>query len=92
MQVAPRSRVVLALPLAVFWKELPVSWAWRLDFVLILGFLWINPALVFNLCLPGEGWPWPRITPFWTLTIVSFQCYALLGLFLLGIRREAVKR
>jgi hypothetical protein len=77
--------VLLLLPLAVMWVRLPASglarWAW----IVVVIALFVPPNWVWRVFIPGQ-WPGRIATPLQTLIALSFQCYALLGLFVLQMR------
>jgi hypothetical protein len=76
--------LLLALPLTLLWLWLPSSGLVRWSFVLVAAALWWEPLMLYNALIPG-GHDHGLATPFHTLTVLSFQCYALLGLFVLGM-------
>src|SRR5262249_36917986 len=69
--------VLLALPLAVVWVQLPRSAGARALFIGVVAVLWAAPA-GYWLAHALE-----TITPDLTVTIFSLHLYALLGLFAL---------
>jgi hypothetical protein len=76
--------LLLSLPIATLWALLPPSPSVRGLFLgsLIAMWLWVNP--VHNAFIPGgrtEG----MATSVHTLTILSYQCYALVIFFGLGV-------
>jgi alpha-1,2-mannosyltransferase len=78
--------VILLLPMVLVWAGLPPSGKMRLLLLLIWVALWVLPPVaIFMLLIPG-GHPWGVAGPVHTLTVLSFQCYALVGLFLLGFK------
>jgi hypothetical protein len=73
--------LLLLVPLAVTWVHLPPSWIARAAFLAVVFALGLSPALVWTACGVGG-----RVaTPLDSLGVLSFQCYALLGLFALGL-------
>jgi hypothetical protein len=74
--------LLLIVPLALTWQALPAAdWA-RAVFLVILACLWINPALLWEAFIADtEGLQRGVASPWQTVTLLSFQCYALLGLF-----------
>jgi Glycosyltransferase family 87 len=80
--------LLLLLPVALLWTGLPRTGPARWDFRLILFVLWVTPSLWFHIFLGVDRITWTQATalPWQTLTALSFQTYALLGLFLLGLR------
>jgi hypothetical protein len=86
--------VLLLLPLMLVWLELPPSVMARVFFMAVFVALWLEPRLLYNAFIPG-GYSTGIATPVHTVAILSFQFYALLGLFALGIletRREIADR
>lgn len=85
--------VMLFLPLALVVLHQPPSRLSQTFFLVLMAALWVDPELWFASFIAGgrEGtaWPWQ------TLTALSFQCYALVGLFAFtlwcGYRREDAK-
>jgi hypothetical protein len=73
--------LLLLVPFGVLWVRLPRGPA-RLVFWAALFALWVNFRRVFNLVVPG-GEAVGIIRPAQTLTVMSFQTYALLALFVL---------
>jgi hypothetical protein len=76
--------VLLFVPLSVMWVRLPpygiVRWSW----VVVVVAFFLPPGWVWRVFIPGR-WPDRVATASDTLTALSFQCYALLGLFALQI-------
>ena len=72
--------VLLILPIAIMWVHLaesgPIKWIWAL-FVIAL---FPPQGLIWKHLIPG---PWPHVTaePLHVVTALSYQFYALLGLF-----------
>ena len=79
--------VLLLLPIALLWTSLPTSGPARWDFRLVLFILWMPPSLWWKIFLGPDRITWTHSTalPWQTLTALSFQTYALLGLFALGL-------
>jgi hypothetical protein len=79
--------LLLLLPIALLWTSLPSSGPARWDFRLILFILWMPPSLWWKILLGADRITWTHSTalPWQTLTALSFQTYALLGLFALGL-------
>lgn len=72
--------MLLLAPLAILWGALSRRAGRRAAFYTVLATLWISPWLVFEIAGLGG-----RVaTPFDSLTLLSYQTYALLGLFGLG--------
>jgi hypothetical protein len=76
--------LLLLAPIAVTWVRLPRSDAARIFFTAILIAFWSWPLQIDNLIIPG-GVSTGLARPVHTLTILSYQCYALLALFALGV-------
>jgi hypothetical protein len=76
--------LMLLLPIAVTWVRLPQSDAARILFTAILIAFWSWPLQIDNLLIPG-GVATGLARPVHTFTILSYQCYALLALFALGV-------
>jgi hypothetical protein len=76
--------LLLPLPIATLWALLPPSPPVRGLFLgsLMAMWLWLFP--VYNAFIPG-GRTGGMATPVHTLTILSFQCYALVTFFGLGV-------
>jgi Glycosyltransferase family 87 len=75
--------LVMLLPLATIWLHLPRSPGPRILFVGIVMAFWSLPYAVYDLTIPGGITGIAK--PLHTMTIGSYQCYALLALFVLGI-------
>ncbi len=85
--------LLLVLPFAVLWRVLPATTFNRIALVaaiITLGV--INPKWIWDATIPGDGelaWGEDVVvsvaTPLQTLTVVSYQLYALLTLFVLGL-------
>jgi hypothetical protein len=76
--------LLLLVPIALAWVRLPQSDVARILFVAILVAFWSWPLQIDNLIIPG-GVSKGLATPIHTITILSYQCYALLALFALGV-------
>jgi hypothetical protein len=76
--------LMLLLPLAVIWVQLPPSGAVRWLWFALVGAFFLPPEWVWKVIIPGK-WPWGIVTPVETLTALSWQCYALSGLFVLAL-------
>jgi hypothetical protein len=76
--------LMLLVPIAVTWVRLPQSDAARILFTAILIAFWSWPLQIDNLLIPG-GVATGLARPVHTFTILSYQCYALLALFALGV-------
>jgi hypothetical protein len=81
--------VLLLIPLATVWTQLPRSRLARFLLVMIVVALWCWNYTVFELTIPG-GIVGGVAGPAHTLTIGSYQCYALLALF--GLQLAALRR
>ncbi len=75
--------VLLVLPLALMITLVPMDRLQRGLFLFLLLVLWIDAEIWYPLFIPGgrDG----VATPVQVLTALSFQCYALVGLFLFGL-------
>ena len=72
--------LIQVLPLAMAWTQLPPFRGFRLLLMAIVIAFWAPPYVVFDHIIAG------RIAyPFDTVTIGSYQCYALVALFFLQI-------
>jgi hypothetical protein len=77
--------LLLLLPLAMVWLWLPSTGLVLWLFLSVVVALWLDPLWLWEHFIPG-GYPHGIATPAHTLTVLSFQCYALVGLFALGVR------
>jgi hypothetical protein len=76
---------LLLLPaLALVWVALPPSPGARAFFLVVVSALWVKPTVLWNAFISG-GYAQGVANPVQTLTVLSFQCYALLGLFAFGV-------
>jgi alpha-1,2-mannosyltransferase len=74
--------LLLLLPLTFLWLALPPSTVARGLFLLIVACLWIAPLPLAEALIPEVGDTLYRVArPAQTLTLLSFQCYAVVGLF-----------
>jgi hypothetical protein len=77
--------LILLMPWALAWVSLPASALARGLFLALSAVLWTLPPLVWGIGLsvvPVNHRPtWDTATPWHSLTLLSFHCYALLGLF-----------
>jgi hypothetical protein len=76
--------LLLLIPLAMAWTQLPRSQGFRLLFTCIVIAFWTWPYAVFDNTIPN-GLALGIAHPVHTITIGSYQCYALVALFLLQI-------
>jgi alpha-1,2-mannosyltransferase len=76
--------VLLVFPIALLWMYPPRTERSRWACVLVVLTLFIPPQAVWRILIPG-GWPDGTVSPWQTLTALSFQCYAVLGLFALQL-------
>jgi hypothetical protein len=84
---------LLLLPLTLLWLTLCPSTKGRAPLLVILLFFWLNPVLWWILFIPGtSGVERGVATPLHTLSVLSIQCYALLGLFVLGLQAGGGQR
>jgi hypothetical protein len=72
--------LLLLPPVAILWTRLPSSVLAKGVFMMILVVLGIHPLLLYDTFVPG-GVGHGFASPVCTLTVLSLQCYALLGLF-----------
>ena len=75
--------LLILLPLAQLWIVLSTARRERLVLLLLFICLWASPYAVWTAFIPGRGSPQAPVT---SLVVISFQFFALLGLFVLGIR------
>jgi Glycosyltransferase family 87 len=76
--------LLLLIPIAATWIHLPRSPLPRVVFAATLVALWSPPLIVQHFIVPG-GATRGIAKHYHTLTIMSYQCYALIALFVLGI-------
>lgn len=77
----PHYLLILLVPIAVVWVRLPPTVAARTSFAIILAGFWMAPQRLWSIFkLNGRA-----AMPFEALVLLPYQCYALLGLFALGI-------
>jgi hypothetical protein len=73
--------LLMLVPLAIAWLQLPASRFLRAWFALVAGAFWLGYPLVWTaLDLIGR-----TATPFASLGVLSYQFYALLGFFALAL-------
>ena len=84
--------VLLILPVTLLWappaQAGPRHWV---ALLLVVLALFIRPHTVWGVLIDG-GWPDGTVRAWQTLTVLSFQCYAVLALFLVQfvwIERES---
>jgi hypothetical protein len=78
--------LLLLLPLAVLWPQLPPKRGWRCAWGAILVLLCLNPKLVWDRTIAGPGELLGGVAqPIHAATVLSYQCYTLLALFALGV-------
>jgi hypothetical protein len=85
------SFVLLILPIGIFWADSPAGSMQRRALVFLSVVLLINPALFYPLCRIDNLQPSSRAfcsTPH-VLAVLSVQCYALISLFVIALRRGA---
>jgi hypothetical protein len=75
--------LLLLQPIATLWVCLPRNLVIRGSFLVVLVCLWTWAYPLYQLLIPG-GRENGIATPFHVLTILSFQFYALILLFILG--------
>ncbi|MBI5758942.1 MAG: DUF2029 domain-containing protein [Planctomycetales bacterium] len=83
--------LLLLLPLAQVWRDVSVSGRGRIPFLVIVIVLCLNPVLVWPHFIAG-GRGHGVAQPMHSVTILAMQCYALVGLFVMGMRGAAVCR
>jgi hypothetical protein len=76
--------LLLLVPLAVLWTQLPPGNLARVSFLTIVAMLWIEPVRLYDHLIPG-GHQHGMASPAATLSVLSLHCYALLGLFVLTL-------
>ncbi len=79
--------VLLLLPMAILWRELPPSGLRRSALRVCLVLIWLTP-MAYWYPLTGatiKTWMTMVALPWQTLTALSLPCYALVGLFVLGL-------
>jgi len=76
--------LLMLVPLATVWTQLSQSPGWRILFLAIVAAFWTWPYMVFDATIPG-GITGGIAKPVHTLTIGSYQCYALIALFVLQV-------
>jgi hypothetical protein len=76
--------VLLLIPaLAIVWDRIPAASGPRIALLAVVVAFWIDPLAVYNKFIPGgffDGHAGPGLT----LTLLSYQLYALLTLFVLA--------
>lgn len=73
--------LLLLLPVTLLWLWLPPTGIARVAFMAVFAALFfINPLQLSDAFVPG-GHPRGTAFPIHTLTVLSLQCYALVGLF-----------
>ena len=83
--------LLLLLPLAQVWRDVSVSGRGRISFLVMVIVLCLNPVLVWPYFIAG-GRGLGIAQPVHSVTILAMQCYALVGLFVMGLRGAAVCR
>jgi hypothetical protein len=76
---------MLFLPLVILWAGLPPAGLPRTAYWVLVGFLWLQPLLYWRVLTGATKANWQSLvaTPGQTLTALSIQTYALIGLFVL---------
>jgi hypothetical protein len=87
----PHYALLLFVPLALLWVRLPPRGVGRWVFWAAVLSLWVNLNVVFDLTIPG-GRAAGVVRPAQTLTVLSFQMYAVLALFVLLLREAGKER
>jgi alpha-1,2-mannosyltransferase len=79
--------VMLLLPLVLLWRDLPRGGWQRPAFYILVGILWITPALFWWIGMRVSLGDWLGYTavPSQSATAISIPFYALLGLFALDV-------
>lgn len=72
--------LLLVVPLSIAWVHFARSGSVRWIWMLMAITLFPPPGLIWKHLIPGT-WPYVTATPLYVLTALSFQFYALLGLF-----------
>jgi hypothetical protein len=80
--------LLLLIPLAIAWAQLPKSQYFRLLFMAMVIAFWTWPYAVFEHTIPG-GIALGTAGPIHTVTVGSYQCYALVALFLFFVARDS---
>lgn len=79
--------LLLLVPLALVWQVLPATDRARGVFLAILACLWVNPLPLWEAFIADtHGVHRGVATPVQTVTLLSFQCYALAGLLAFSLR------
>ena len=76
--------LMLVLPLALVWMWLPPQSSCRPLFLFTVAGLWLSALTVGQAFVP-DGDPPRDMFPMHVVTLLSFQCYALVSLFALGL-------
>jgi hypothetical protein len=83
--------LLLLVPLTLLWVGLPRSATARGLFLALSVALWLSPNDIWRMVIPvsevGNRPVWDAAMPWQTATVLSFQCYALLGLFAFLLRQ-----
>jgi Glycosyltransferase family 87 len=85
------SFLLLPIPLATIWVDISKSRVARGLFLATLPAFWLIPMPFYYIFIHG-GRTHGVATPLFTLTLLSYQFYALLGLFCLGIYAAESRR
>lgn len=91
----PHYFLLLMLPWIVVWKRMASSAVARGAFLMLTLLLWVSPSALYTLAIPytihGGRPVWGLATPTHTLTVLSLQTYALVGLacWLMRLLRRA---
>jgi hypothetical protein len=78
------SLVLLIIPLTFLWMHPIRSPALRITAIFLILTLAVPPHRLWQAFIPG-GWPYGTVRPWQTLTALAFQCYAIVGLFMLQV-------
>lgn len=80
--------LLLQLPLAQTWRHVSMSGKGRVTFLVIVLVLCLNPVLVWPYFIEGSReLGIARLVH--SVTVLAMQCYALVGLFVMGFRSAA---
>lgn len=80
------SLVVLAIPLALAWRDSSADAAQRVGVTFVAAVLWLSPVLVWRFFL-GDRFGRAMLSPGESLTLFSFPCYAVVVLFVVVARQ-----
>jgi len=80
--------VLLLLPVVLLWRDTPGWKGDRWALLVCLALLWLTPMVYWRALIGAHMDTWMTMVavPWQTLTALSFPVYALVGLFLLGLK------